>query len=89
MEITPDGILIISDLTGKNTGDGYIQFTTQEYADHALLKHKECLDKRLVGLIVSNQLINCSYLYQVFTQVIFAEFVEYSSDFNVRVCDPF
>ena len=48
MEITPDGILILADANGKNIGDGYVQFTSQEHAEQALLKHKETIDKRYI-----------------------------------------
>ena len=48
METTPDGILIMADANGKNIGDGYVQFTSQEHAEQALLKHKETIDKRYI-----------------------------------------
>ena len=46
MEITPDGILILADANGKNIGDGYVQFTSQEHAEQALLKHKSFFHKK-------------------------------------------
>ena len=68
MEITPDGILILVDANGKNIGDGYVQFTSQEHAEQALLKHKETIDKRYIEgfgsvleIVFSRQ--NC-YLYK-------------------------
>ena len=48
MEITNDGILLMIDTNGKNTGDAYIQFSSQEHAEQALMKHKEAIEKRLV-----------------------------------------
>ena len=46
METTPDGILMLVDTNGKNTGEGYLQFTSQGHAEQALLKHKETIDRR-------------------------------------------
>ena len=48
MEITNDGILLMIDTNGQNTGDAYIQFSSQEHAEQALMKHKEAIEKRLV-----------------------------------------
>jgi len=55
MEMTPDGILILADGNGKNIGDGYIQFTSQEHAEQALLKHKETIDKRYIEVYKSSR----------------------------------
>ena len=52
MEIAQEGILILTDAAGKNTGDGYLQFVSQENAEQALLKHKESIDKRLACFIL-------------------------------------
>ena len=67
MEITNDGILLMIDSNGKNTGDAYIQFSSQEHAEQALMKHKEAIEKRLVIFrLLSSEFfgtIKCSNAY--------------------------
>ena len=46
MDIPPNGILFMTDVRGRNTGEGFIQFSSHEHAEQALLKHKEPIDKR-------------------------------------------
>ena len=69
MEITNDGILLMIDSNGKNTGDAYIQFSSQEHAEQALMKHKEAIEKRFVSFkdrLLSSEFfgtIKCSNTY--------------------------
>ena len=46
IEIPPNGIVLVTDTRGRNTGEGFIQFNSHEHADQALLKHKETIDRR-------------------------------------------
>lgn len=55
METTPDGILMLVDTSGKNTGEGYLQFTSQGHAEQALLKHKESIDRRYIEVYKSSR----------------------------------
>ena len=74
MEITPDGILILADANGKNIGDGYVQFTSQEHAEQALLKHKETIDKRYIegfGSVILKNLFSSKKDYSLYKNFLF------------------
>lgn len=55
MEIVPNGIMLPEDRQGRSTGDAYVQFSTPDLCEKALLKHKERIghrweEKGLLGL---------------------------------------
>lgn len=55
MDIPPNGILFMTDVRGRNTGEGFIQFSSHEHAEQALLKHKEPIDKRYIEIFKASR----------------------------------
>ncbi len=43
-----DGVTIVLDRKGRNSGDAFVQFATKEMADEALKKDREVMGNRLV-----------------------------------------
>ena len=66
IEIPPNGIVLVTDARGRNTGEGFIQFNSHEHADQALLKHKETIDRRFASFqtnfILSWRMFSCLVL---------------------------
>jgi len=46
LEIVPNGIMLPEDRQGRGTGEAYVQFSSPEIAEKALLKHKERIGHR-------------------------------------------
>lgn len=46
MEIVPNGIMLQEDRQGRATGEAYVQFANADFAEKALLKHKERIGHR-------------------------------------------
>jgi len=55
MEIPINGILLLTDQRGRNTGDGFVQFNSHEHAEQALLKHKESIDRRYIEIFKASR----------------------------------
>lgn len=49
LEIVPNGITQVVDQYGRIGGEAYVEFSSTEGAEKALLKHKETLGHRWVG----------------------------------------
>ncbi|ESN91756.1 hypothetical protein HELRODRAFT_70316 [Helobdella robusta] len=48
LEIAPNGITFITDHLGRCTGEGYVQFISQESIEKALTKHKQAIAHRYI-----------------------------------------
>ncbi|RXN36223.1 G-rich sequence factor 1 [Labeo rohita] len=48
LEIVEDGVTIVLDRKGRNSGDAFVQFATKEMAELALKKDREIIGNRLV-----------------------------------------
>ena len=49
LEIEHNGILLITDFSGRPTGEAFVQFTNVGDGKGALQKHKESMGHRFVG----------------------------------------
>ena len=55
LEIVPNGISLLTDLTGRSTGEAYVQFVNKEVAEKALQKHKDKIGHRWGRLIIGGR----------------------------------
>ncbi|XP_036601858.1 heterogeneous nuclear ribonucleoprotein H-like [Trichosurus vulpecula] len=55
LEIMPNGITLPVDFRGRNSGEAFVQFSTQEIAEKALKKHKERIGHRYIEIFKSSQ----------------------------------
>lgn len=46
LEIVPNGITLLTDYSGRSSGEAYVQFVNKEVAEKALLKHREKIGHR-------------------------------------------
>lgn len=46
LEIVPNGITLLTDYSGRSTGEAYVQFVNKEVAEKALQKHRERIGHR-------------------------------------------
>lgn len=46
LEIVPNGITLLTDYSGRSSGEAYVQFVNREVAEKALLKHREKIGHR-------------------------------------------
>ncbi|XP_073321399.1 G-rich sequence factor 1 [Pagrus major] len=54
LDIVEKGVTIIPDHLGRNSGDAYVQFSSQEAADDALLRNKENIGNRYIEVFPSS-----------------------------------
>jgi len=55
LQIVPFGITLTADVSGKCTGDAYVEFVNAETAEKALLKHKEKIGHRYIEIFRSSK----------------------------------
>ena len=55
LEIVPNGISLLTDYTGRSTGEAYVQFVNKEVAEKALQKHKDKIGHRWGKLIIEGR----------------------------------
>ena len=65
LEIEHNGILLITDFSGRPTGEAFVQFTNVGDGKGALQKHKESMGHRFVGSHSNN---NCLKARQISNQ---------------------
>lgn len=61
LQIVEDGVTIISNKKGRNSGDAFVQFATKEMADKALERDREVMGNRCVNHEFIMQ--NVQYVY--------------------------
>ncbi|KAM4578331.1 G-rich sequence factor 1 [Fundulus diaphanus] len=55
LKIAEDGITIVTNSRGRNSGEAYVQFSSQEEADRALQKHRELMGHRYIEVFPSSR----------------------------------
>lgn len=55
LHIVEDGVTIVRDHRGRNSGEAYVQFASQEIADEALQKDREAIGNRYIELFPSRR----------------------------------
>uniref|UniRef100_UPI003AAC8F82 G-rich sequence factor 1 n=1 Tax=Centroberyx gerrardi TaxID=166262 RepID=UPI003AAC8F82 len=53
LEIVEDGVTIVLDHRGRNSGEAYVQFSSQEVADEALQRNREVIGNRYIEVFPS------------------------------------
>ncbi|XP_034548236.1 G-rich sequence factor 1 [Notolabrus celidotus] len=53
LDILQNGITLVIDNRGRKTGEGYVQFASQEVANEALQRHKELIGNRYIEVFPS------------------------------------
>ncbi|GLV43924.1 glorund [Carabus blaptoides fortunei] len=54
LEIVPNGITLLTDYSGRSTGEAYVQFVNKEVAEKALQKHRERIGHRYIEIFRSS-----------------------------------
>lgn len=55
LEIVSDGVVLVTDRSGRNSGDAFVQFATQEMADEALKRDREVIGNRYIEVFPSKK----------------------------------
>ncbi|XP_017286335.1 G-rich sequence factor 1 [Kryptolebias marmoratus] len=55
LDIKENGITIVTDYRGRNSGKAFVQFSSQEDADKALQKHRELIGHRYIEVFSSSR----------------------------------
>ncbi|XP_018409058.1 PREDICTED: G-rich sequence factor 1 [Nanorana parkeri] len=55
LSIADEGITFVLDQRGRKSGEAFVQFVSQEHAEHALLKHKQEIGSRYIEIFPSRR----------------------------------
>lgn len=65
LEIVPNGITLLTDYSGRSSGEAYVQFVSKEVAEKALQKHREKIGHRW-GVKWEGGFLHTFFLYTLF-----------------------
>ncbi|KAM9463651.1 G-rich sequence factor 1 isoform 2-T2 [Salvelinus alpinus] len=55
LDVAEDGVTLVTDHRGRNSGEAYVQFLTQEQADEALTRDREVIGNRYIEVFPSRR----------------------------------
>ncbi|XP_052335842.1 G-rich sequence factor 1 isoform X8 [Oncorhynchus keta] len=55
LDVTEDGVTLVTDHRGRNSGEAYVQFLSQEHADEALTRDREVIGNRYIEVFPSRR----------------------------------
>ncbi|CAB1322503.1 unnamed protein product [Coregonus sp. 'balchen'] len=55
LDVVDDGVTLVTDHRGRNSGEAYVQFLTQEQADKALTRDREVIGNRYIEVFPSRR----------------------------------
>ncbi|XP_041691876.1 G-rich sequence factor 1 [Coregonus clupeaformis] len=55
LDVVEDGVTLVTDHRGRNSGEAYVQFLTQEQADKALTRDREVIGNRYIEVFPSRR----------------------------------
>uniref|UniRef100_A0A8C7FF94 RRM domain-containing protein n=1 Tax=Oncorhynchus kisutch TaxID=8019 RepID=A0A8C7FF94_ONCKI len=55
LDVTEDGVTLVTDHRGRNSGEAYVQFLSQEQADEALTRDREVIGNRYIEVFPSRR----------------------------------
>ncbi|XP_041084549.1 G-rich sequence factor 1-like [Polyodon spathula] len=56
LDVTANGVTLVTDRRGRNTGVAFVEFSSPETADQALLKHRESMGSRYIEVFPSSKI---------------------------------
>ncbi|XP_013999025.1 G-rich sequence factor 1 isoform X3 [Salmo salar] len=55
LDVAEDGVTLVTDYRGRNSGEAYVQFLTQEQADEALTRDRQVIGNRYIEVFPSRR----------------------------------
>lgn len=66
MDIVEDGVTIVLNKKGRNSGDAFVQFATKEMAEKALKRDREVIGNRLVYQVILEKNENILFFRNIY-----------------------